>query len=185
MSYQEIIDKIKPECDKVVSFLEQEMSKIRTGRPSPSLVENIVVECFDQNMPLKQLGTITCSGARELAIQPWDKSYVEAIQKAISRSNTGASSVLDQDIVRVKFPPLTEDYRKSLIRVLAEKKEDARNTIRHHREEAWKQTQTGFQAGEIREDDKFKAKDKLQELVDEYNKKVEEMLKKKEEEILE
>ena len=185
MSYQEIIDRIKPECDKVISFLEQEMSKIRTGRPSPSLVENIVVECFDQNMPLKQLGTITCSGARELAIQPWDKSYVEAIQKAISRSNTGASSVLDQDIIRVKFPPLTEDYRKSLIRILSEKKEEARATIRRWREDGWKEAQTGFQAGEIREDDKFKAKDKLQELVDEYNKKIEEMLKKKEEEILE
>lgn len=185
MTHQEIMNKVKPACDKVISFLEQEMNKIRTGRPSPSLVENIVVECFDQNMPLKQLGTITCSGPRELIIQPWDKSYVEGIQKAIARSNTGASSVLDQDVIRIKFPPLTEDYRKSLIRILSEKKEDARSTIRRHREEAWKETQTGFQAGEIREDDKFRTKDKLQELVDEYNKKIETMLGKKETEILE
>ncbi len=185
MDYQEIINRIKPECDKTISFLEQEMSKIRTGRPSPALVENIVVECFDQNMPLKQLGTITCSGARELIIQPWDKSYVEAIQKAISRSNTGASSVLDQEVIRIKFPPLTEEYRKSLLRVLAEKKEEARTTIKRWREDGWKEAQTEFQTGEIREDDKFRTKDKLQEMVDEYNKKIEEMLKKKEEEILE
>ncbi len=185
MSYQEIINKIKPECDKVVNFLEQEMAKIRTGRPSPSLIENIVVDCFDQSLPLKQLGTITCSGPRELVVQPWDKSYIEGIQKAIARSNTGASSVLDNDLVRIKFPPLTEDYRKSLIRVLAEKKEESRNTIRRLREDAWKEVQLGFKDSEIREDDKFRAKDKLKEIVEEYNKKIEEMVEKKEKEILE
>lgn len=185
MSYQEIIDKVKPECEKVIGFLEQEMLKIRTGRPSPTLIENIVVECFDQTMPLKQLGTITSSGPRDLIVQPWDRSYIEPIQKAIARSNTGASSALDQEVLRISFPPLTEDYRKSLIKILSEKKEEARTTIRHWREEAWKDAQNKFRDGELREDDKFRAKDKLKEMVDEYNKKIEEMLKQKEIEILE
>lgn len=185
MSYQEIINNFKPEADKVISFLEQEMAKIRTGRPSPTMVENIVVDCYDQSMPLKQLGTITCSGARELVVQPWDKSYIEAIQKAIARSNTGASTVLDDDLIRIKFPPLTEDYRKTLIHALSEKKEQARGTIRKLREDSWKEVQNKFRDGEIREDDKFRAKDKLQEMVDNYNKKVEEILGKKEKEILE
>jgi len=181
--YQKIINKIKPELDKVIVFLERELLKIRTGRATPSLVEDIEVDCFDQKFPLKQLAAISAPESRQLLIQPWDKSYLEPIEKAIFKSNMGISPVVDKDLIRLSLPPLNEDYRKSLIRILLEKQEDSKKTIRRWREQAWSEIQDGFREGEIREDDKFKAKDELQDLMDEYNQKIEEIRKRKEKEI--
>ena len=183
--YQEIIDKIKPELDKTISFLEGEMAKIRAGRASPSLVENIVVDCFGEKFPLKQLAAISSPGPKQIIVQPWDKSYIEGIEKAISASSIGASPVVDKDLIRISFPPLSDEYRKNLLCILSEKQEEVRKTIRHFRERAWNEIQDGFKSGEIREDDKFRAKDKLQELIDEYNKKIEEIGERKKKEISE
>ena len=185
MEYKEIIENIKPEMDKVIAFLEREVAKIRTGRSSVSLVEDIIVDCFGQKLPLKQLASISAPEPKQIIIQPWDKSYIEGIEKAISKSSLGASPVVDKDIVRISLPPLSDEYRKTLVRVLSEKQEEARKTIRHWRGEAWEQVQNETKTGEIREDDKFRAKDDLQKLVDEYNKKVEDLGKRKEKEILE
>jgi len=184
MDYKEIIDKIKPELDKVISFLERELTRIRTGQATPSLVEDIVVECFNQKFPLKQLGAVSCPGRRQIVIQPWDKSYLEAIEKALSRSNIGIAPIVDKKIIRINLPPLSEEYRKNLLQILSEKKEQARMTIRRWRQIAWKEIQEGFQEGEIREDDKYRAKDALQELIDEYNGKIDEMEEKKKKEIM-
>lgn len=184
MEYKEIVDNIKPELDKVISFLERELAKIRVGRASVSLVEDIIVDCFGEKLPLKQLAAISSPEPKQIVIQPWDKSYVESIEKAISNSSLGTSPVVDKDIIRVILPPLSDDYRKTLVRILSEKQEEARKTIRHWRGEAWEEVQNETKAGEIREDDKFRAKGELQKLVDEYNKKVEEIGERKKKEIL-
>ena len=181
--YKEIIKNIKPELDKVMAFLEKELGKIRTGRASASLVEDITVDCFGQKMPLKQLAAISSPEPKQIVIQPWDKSYVESIEKAISASSLGTNPVVDQDIIRISLPPVTEDYRKTLLRIISEKQEEARKTIRHWRGEAWEEIQEKTKEGEIREDDKFRAKDELQELVDEYNKKVDKLGERKKKEI--
>jgi len=183
--YQEIIDKIKPEFDNAINYLEKEMTKIRTGRASPSLVEDIVVECFGEKFPLKQLAAISLSKPKQIVIQPWDKSYIEGIEKAVSQSGLNLSPVVDKDVIRITLPPLSEEYRKDLIRMLSEKQEEVRQSIRRHREKAWDEIQERFKDGEIREDDKFRAKDELQELIDEYNEKVEEIGERKKKEILE
>lgn len=86
MSYKEIIDKIKPELDKVIIFLERELQKIRTGRATPSLVEDIIVECFGQKFPLKQLAAISVPEPKQILIQPWDKSYIEGIISALEKN---------------------------------------------------------------------------------------------------
>ncbi len=181
--YRELISKIKPELEKVVSFFENEVSGIRTGRANPSLVENIIVECFGQKFPLKQLAAISCPAPREIVVQPWDKSYLEPIEKAILQSNLRVSPVIDKDVIRIVLPSLTEEYRKELIRLLAAKQEEARRTIRRWREEVWSKIQTLTKEGEIREDDKFRAKDELQDLVDEYNEKIKEIGERKAREI--
>jgi ribosome recycling factor len=183
--YTEIIKKIKPEMDKAVVFLEREISKIRTGRASPSLVEDIVVDCFGQKFPLKQLAAISSPEPKQVIIQPWDKSYVAGIETALRESSLGVSPIVDKDLIRIILPPLTEEYRKNLVKILAEKREDVYQTIRHWREKAWQEIQAGFKDGTIREDDKFKAKDALQKEVDEYNKKIDEAYDKKEKEIME
>ena len=185
MEYKEIINKIKPEMDKVVGFLEGELGKIRTGRATPSLVEDVVADCFGQKFPLKQLAAISTPEAKQILIQPWDKSYIEGIVAALSKTGIGINPIVDKDTVRITLPPLTEDYRKDLLRLLSEKQEQARQTIRRWREEAWKEVQDGFKEGKIREDDKFRAKDELQELVDDYQKKINTLAEKKKKEISE
>jgi len=182
--YKEIIEKIKPEVEKVISFLERELMKIRTGRASPSMIEDIVIECFDQKFPLKQLAAISSPNPKQIVVQPWDKSYIEPIEKALSRSSLGASPIVDKDLIRISLPPLSDEYRKNLLRIISEKQEEARKTIRRWREGAWDEIQEKFKEGEIREDDKFRAKDELQKLVDEYNEKVEEMGERKKKEII-
>ena len=183
VNYKEIIDKIKPELDKVINFLERELAKIRTGRATPSLVEDIVCECFGQKFPLKQLAAISVPESKQILIQPWDKSYLEPIVNAFSKAGLGVSPIVDKDLIRISLPPLSEEYRKNLIKIFSEKQEEARKTIRRWREEAWDEIQEKFRAGKIREDDKFRAKDELQELVDEYNEKIEEMGERKKREI--
>lgn len=185
MEYKQIIKKIKPEMDKVIAFLERELAKIRIGRASASLVEDIIVDCFGQKLPLKQLASISSPEPKQIVIQPWDKSYIEGIEKAISNSSLGIAPIVDKDTIRMTLPPLSEEYRKTLGRMLSEKQEEARKTIRHWRGEAWEQVQNETRTGEIREDDKFKAKDELQKLVDEYNKKVEDIGERKKKEIFE
>ncbi len=183
-SYKTIIQKIRPELDKVTSFLEKELNKVRTSRATPSLVEDVVVECFGQKFPLKQLAAISTPELKQILIQPWDKSYLEGIVHSLEKTGIGANPIVDKDVIRINLPPLSEEYRKGLVRMISEKEEQARQTVRKWREEAWGDVQEKTKQGEIREDDKFRAKEELQELVDEYNKKIEELGERKKEEIL-
>ncbi|MBI2042310.1 MAG: ribosome recycling factor [Candidatus Nealsonbacteria bacterium] len=183
MEYKEIISKIKPELDKVVAFFEGELAKIRTGRATPSLIEDVIVDIFGQKMPLKQLGAISSPEPRQLVVQPWDKSYVEPIERALSAANIGAFPVVDRDVIRINLPSMTEEYRMTLVKILSEKEEEARRTIRKWREEAWGDVQEKTREGKIREDDKFKAKDELQKIVDEYVGKIEQLGEKKRKEV--
>ena len=183
MDYKEIIDKIKPELDKTLSFLSGELAKIRTGRATPALVEDVVCDCFGQKFPLKQLAAISTPEARQILIQPWDKSYIEGIVAALSKTGAGASPIVDKDSIRITLSPLTEESRKDFQRLLAQKMEETRTTIRRWREKAWEEIQIGFREGKIREDDKFRGKEELQKLVDEYNEKIEELGERKKKEI--
>lgn len=183
MESKEIINKIKPELEKAVEFLERELAKVRTGRASVALVEDLSVDCFGSKLPLKQLGSISCPEPRQILVQPWDKSYVEPIERALAGSNLGVFPVVDKDVIRLTLPSLTEEFRKNLARVISEKAENARQSMRRWREQAWKEIQEAARAGKIREDDKFRAKDELQDLVDEYNKKIDDIGARKKKEI--
>jgi ribosome recycling factor len=183
--YKEIIKSIKPELDKVVAFLEKELAKIRTSQASPSLVEELMVDCFGKKLPLKQISAIFCPKPRQITIQPWDKSYLELIEKAIFQSNLGISPVVEKDLIRINLPALNEEFRKNLLKLLSERQEEARRTVRRWRENAWKEIQESFKQGKISEDNKFRGKDELQKLIDEYNKKIEEMGERKKKEIME
>jgi len=182
--HRQIIDNIKPELDKVVEFLKRELSKIHTGQASPSLVEDVMVDLLGQQMPLKQLAAISSPEPRKILVQPWDKSYIEPIEKALAQSSLGASPVVDKEVIRITLPAPTQELRQGLSRIVAEKAEEARKTVRRWREEAWGEIQARAREGKIREDDKFRGKDELQELVEEYNKKIEEIGERKRKEIM-
>lgn len=181
--YKEIIDKIKPELEKIVTHLKEEVGKIRTSRANPSLVEDLKVNCFGQDFLLKQLGSISSPQSNQIIIEPWDKSYLQSIEKAISQSNLGVAPNVSGNIIRLNFPLLTDEHRKNLLRIISEKTEETRKTIRHWRKEAWDEIQQLFQDNKIVEDDKFRGKDELQKIIDEYNKKVEEIMDRKKKEI--
>lgn len=181
--YKEIINKIKPEFDKSLMFLEKELAQVRTGRASPSLVENVVVDCFGQSFPLKQLAAISVPEPKQILVQPWDKSYMEGIVSALSKTGVAANPVVDKEVIRINLPPLTEDYRKELARLISEKQEEARKVMRKWRDEAWSEVQAQAREGKVREDDKFRAKDELQEMIDEYSEKIDGVGERKKKEI--
>ena len=183
--YKEIIDKIKPETEKVLMFLDKELTKIRTGRVSVALVEDLIVDSYGEKSPLKQVASISVSGPRTIIIQPWDKSVVLNIEKAVLSSNIGINPIVEGETIRVTLPPPTEESRRELQRLLSDRLEVARNAVRKWREEAWRQIQDGFRQGKIREDDKFRAKDDLQKMIDDYNKKIEDKGEQKKREIME
>jgi ribosome recycling factor len=183
LSYEDTIEKIKPELEKVVNFLSRELQKIRTERASPSLVEDIKIDYFGKTYPLKQLAAISIPQPREILIQPWDKSYIEEIVKALEKSSIGATPIVDKTFVRINLPPLSEEFRKDLIRLVVEKQAQVKKTIRRWRDEAWREIQNNFKDAKISEDDKFKGKDKLEDLIQDFNEKVEEMIEKKKKEI--
>lgn len=183
--YKEIIGKIKPELDKAMGFLDRELAKVRSGRISTSLIEDLMVDYQGEKIPLKRLATISVAGPRALLVQPWDKSAILIVEKAILGSDLGINPIVEADAIRISLPPPSKEYREELLLLLNEKQETARSTIRRWREEAWRQIQDGFRQGKIREDDKFRAKDKLQELIDEYNEKIEEKGEIKKKEIME
>lgn len=183
INYKEVINKIRPELDKAISYLETELSKIRTSRANPSLVEDIVCDCFGQKFPLKQLAAISIPESRQILIHPWDKSYFEGIVAALEKTGIGANPIVDKDVIRINLPPLNEEYRNLLNRQISEKRERIRQTVRHWRDKIWDEIQDKTRNGLIREDDKFKGKNELQKIVDEYNEKIDKIVNKKKEEI--
>lgn len=181
--YQEVIDNIKPDLDRTIEYLKGELNKLRVGRATPAMVEDLEIECYNQKMPLKQLANISVQ-PRLIIIQPWDKRILENIEKGISQSSLGLMPTVDKEVVRINLPALNEEKRKELVKIINEKTEEARISIRHKREEAWREIQEKERAGEIGEDDKFRGKDELQKVIDEYNKKVDDLKKNKESDIM-
>ena len=184
MSYKEFIDKVRPEFEKSFKFLQGEIDKIRTSRASPSLVEDIEVNYLGDKFNLKQLAAISAPEANQIVIQPWDISYIESIEKAVANSGLGMSSAVDKNLIRLSLPLLTEEYRRNLVKILNEKAEQARQTLRHWREDDWNKIQQAQKDKKITEDDKFHGKDELQKLIDEFQKKIKELIEKKEKELL-
>lgn len=182
---KEPIEKIKPELEKVIDFFKKELAKIRVGRATPSLVEDISVDFLGEKLTIKELGTIFCPNRRQITIQPWDQSCLEVIEKAISRSSLKLNPIVEKDKIRLHLPPLSEEYRQELLKVLTERKEIVKRTIRRWRDEAWKEIQENFKEGEISEDGKYRKKKELQELIDEYSEKIDDLEEKKKKEIME
>ena len=183
-NYKDYITNAKPELEKAFRFLEGELAKIRTSRASPSLVEDIEVNAFGQKFPLKQLGAISTPSNSQIQIQPWDASYIEPIEKAIAQSGLGMSAVVDKTSIRLNLPLLTEEYRNSLAKMLGEKAEATKQTMRRDREDAWNKIQAACKAKEISEDDKFRGKDELQKVVDDYQEKIKALVEKKKNELV-
>lgn len=181
---KELMDGRKDDFAAAVLHFEDEAAKLRTGRANPGLVEGLLVDYYGTKTPLKQMATITVPEARQILIQPWNRGALVYVETAIRESDLGLNPANDGVVVRITLPALTEDRRKELVKALNQRAEDARISIRTIREEIWKDIQDLEKDGAIGEDDKFRGKDELQKIVDEYNGKIEALREKKEKEIL-
>jgi len=182
--YQKIIDSKKEQMDKAIERFKEEMQKIRTGRANPSIIEDLPVDYYGTKTPLKQIANINVPEPRVLLIQPWSADSLANIEAAIKMSDLNLSPNNDGEVIRINIPPLNEERRAELVKVLNKKAEEARIAIRNIREDIWQEIQDLEKRGEIAEDDKFRGKEKLQETVDEYNKKIEELRDVKEDDIM-
>ena len=178
---QEVISNLEKDLKAVLEHLREELSKIRAGRVSPAAVENISVEVYGAKMTLRELATIKISDPLELLIEPWDKSVLENIERALAGANLGASPVVSGGKIRLKFPPLTAEGRRNLIREVGEKVEEARLRVRKARQRA-RERADDFKDSEG-EDFVFRLKEEIDEAVGKVGGKIEGMRREKEEEI--
>lgn len=182
--YQELIERKKADFEKSIERYTEDLNQLRTARASTAMVDGLLVDYYGSKSPLKQIASITIPEPRMIAISPWDKSTLVYIEKAIRESQLNLNPVNDGQAIRINLPVLTEDRRKELVKILNQKAEEGRISVRKHREEIWEEIQEAEKSGLISEDDKFSGKDNLQEVIDFYNAKIEEIRKKKEADIL-
>jgi len=168
------------ESDKVLKFLQTEFSKLQTGRASAALVDHLEVEAYGHRQQLKTLAGVTVQDARSLVIQPWDRSIMANVEKALQMANLGTSPVNDGQVLRINLPPMTEERRKELTKVVQKLAEEAKITLRQHRQAALDKIKTE----EKDEDARFTQQDEIQKLVDKANLQIEELRKKKEQEVM-
>src|SRR3989344_7575936 len=181
---QKVIDGIKPKLAESLEYLKREISSLRTGRATPALVEDLEVEHYGLKPPLRPLAAIRIPEPRQILIMPWDKGAMEPIQKAILQSNLGMNPIADSNGIRLNLPALNEERRKELIKLLNQKLEEGRIAIRKVREEAMKELDRVERDKQISKDDHFRVKSDIQKLVDETNKKIDEMGAQKEMEVM-
>jgi len=180
----QIINAAKAKMEKTMDFLHEEYGKLQTGRANAALVENIMVESFGTNMPLKGLASISVPEPTQIAIQPWNRDQLPNVEKAITNANLGLNPQNDGITIRIILPPLTEDRRKELVKLVHKYAEDARISVRNTRHEGLAQLKDMEKGKQISEDELAGREKELQNVVDDYNKRIEESAKKKEQDVM-
>lgn len=184
MAKETICKEAKIRMEKVTAHMQEELKGLRTGRASTGLVENIKVECYGALSPLKQLAVISTPDAQSIMIKPYDPSIISDIEKAILQSDIGLTPSVEGKALRIVIPPLNEERRKKLSTNAKDFGETAKVSLRNIRHEANKQADKEEKEGVLTEDDAKRTKDDIQKLIHEYESKLNDVVKKKIEEIL-
>ncbi len=180
----DVLNQTKEKMEKAVKNFEDELKTIRTGKASVHMLDGIMVNYYGSPTPINQVATISTPDPTLIVIQPWDATVIPEIEKAILSSDIGITPSNDGKVVRLPVPPLTEERRKQLVKNVNQMTEEKRIAIRHIRHEAREKIQKMQKNKEISEDDEKRGLDKVQKLTDEYIKKVDEMAKEKEKELM-
>ena len=184
MSLPEVLDTMEEKMMKTLEVVHNEFATVRTGKASPSLVENIQVEAYGAHMRLRELAGIATPEPRLIVIQPWDPTVVQAIEKAILKSELGITPRVDGKVIRISIPELDQERRRELDKVCKKMAEDGRVAIRNERRHAIEQAKKLQKEGKITEDDLKHAEKEIQTKTDEYTKEIDTVLAHKEKEIL-
>lgn len=183
MNVKEIIHDTETKMKKTVESTQRELGTIRTGRASTSLVEGIKVDYYGAPTPLKQVAAISTPDARLIVIQPWDKGILGEVEKAIFKSDIGITPTNDGKVIRLSIPPLTDERRSELDKILKKIAEDGRISIRTARHTSVENTRKSEKDKVITEDERFKTQEDIQKLTDKYIKEIDALLAAKEKEI--
>ena len=181
----EAIATVEPKMLRAIEAMERDFAGIRTGRASTALVERITVEYYGTQTPLNQVAGISTPDAHLIVIQPWDRSVLSAIEKAITRSDIGLTPNVDGTVVRLNVPPLTEDRRHELVKQVRRRAEQARVEVRNHRREASDALKKALREGELSEDEERRELESLQRVTDRQIEGIDARVERKEAEILE
>ncbi len=185
MSADNVLNGLKDHMEKAISHLQKEFRLTRTGRATPALVEGVKVNAYGAEVPLKQCATISVPEARQLMLKPFDLGLLKEIEKALLASELGVTPQNDGKIIRLTFPPLTEERRKKLAQDVKAKGEEAKVVVRNARRDGVKAIEDLEKKKELSEDDLKKFKDRIQDVLKEYEKKVDQEVDKKSKEIME
>lgn len=182
---KEIIDEVKAHMGKSIEHLLHDMGSVRTGKANPALLDSIKVDYYGQQVPLKQVANVAVPDARLITIQPWEKPMISAIEKAIQASDLGLNPQNDGTLIRLPIPPLTEERRKELVKVIKRFGEEARVGLRNIRRDANERLKKSEKSHGISEDEMHTNQEDIQRLTDSFVKNVDEAIAAKEKEIME
>jgi ribosome recycling factor len=184
MTTKEILHSVEEKMKKTIDAVAREFSEVRTGRAHPGLVEGLHIDYYGTPTLLKQLASISVPDAHLITIQPWDISIIPEVEKAILKSSLGVNPSNDGKLIRLAIPPLSQERREDLAKVVHKMTEEGRVSLRTIRRDAKESLEKLEKDKAISEDDKFRGIDELQKLIDKYTAKVDELLKVKEKEII-
>lgn len=182
---REVLDDTEERMKKTVEFFRKDLATLRAGRATPALVEKIMVDYYGTPTPIQQLASISVPEPRLLVVQPWDKTQVAAVEKAIAKSDLGIHPQSDGNVIRLVIPQLTEERRNELVKLIRKKAEEERVVLRNLRREANDLLKEAAKEGEISEDERDRALGEVQKLTDRYVAEVDKVLKAKEKELME
>jgi ribosome recycling factor len=185
MTVQTTLGEAGEKMDKAISVLKDELGSIRTGRATPALLSRIVVDYYGTQVPIQQLASFSVPEPRTLMIQPYDKNAIAAMEKAIMASDVGITPSSDGNVIRLSFPPLTEERRKELIKVVHQRGEEGRVAVRNVRRHSKEELERLQRAGTISEDDLARSEKELQKLTDHHVVEIDEIVVHKERELKE
>ena len=174
---------LKTKVKDVEEWLKKENAQIRTGRASIGLLDFIRVDSYGSLVPLNQIGNLSTEDPRTIRISPWDSSQIKEIEKVLVASNLGVSVAVDDKGIRLSFPPLTTERRDEFVKLAKTKLEQAKISLRKHRDEIWEDIQKKEKEGGMGEDDKFRFKTEMEKIIQDAGKNLETLCKKKEDEI--
>jgi ribosome recycling factor len=181
----EALSAIEPKMLRAVEAMERDFAGIRTGRASTALVDRIMVDYYGTPTPINQIAGVSVPDAHLIVIQPWDRSVLSAIERAITKSDIGIVPNVDGTVVRLNVPPLTEERRREMVKQVRRRTEEARVEVRNLRREAADQLKRGLKAGDLSEDEERRELDALQRLTDRYVAAVDTRAEQKESEVME
>lgn len=179
------VKKAKELMEKAVEAVGREFASVRTGKATPALLDTVRVEAYGSHLPIQQVATVTAPEPRLLVVQPWDKNLVGAVDKAIRTADLGLNPASDGAVLKVPIPPLNEERRREMVKLLHKMAEEGRVSIRHTRQVVKETLEKAKKEGELSEDDERRHLKELQRLTDDHVAKIDELLKVKEAEVME